>query len=70
MTAKQIKQFNLMLYTLQKIAKEYQTTKELRKNSEKQYGLTYPEALEYAYENLQMEAKTALKGIKPINNEL
>jgi hypothetical protein len=38
----------------------------LRKNSEKQYGLDYEEALEMSYDNIQNRAKFALKGIKPI----
>lgn len=63
-TENQKQQFNLMLSTLKKIAKAYQTSEQLRRNSEKQYGLEYDEALEYAYDNLQMEAETASKGIR------
>jgi hypothetical protein len=63
-TEKQKQQFNQMLLTLRKIAKDYQTSEQLRRNSEKEYGLDYSEALEYAYDNLQTEAKTASKGLK------
>lgn len=37
----------------------------LRKNSEKEYGLTYEEALEMAYQNLQTVAANAIKGRRP-----
>lgn len=55
-----------MLYALQKIAKAYQTPSQLKKDSEKQYGLDYEEALEMAYENMQAEAKQAVKGVKKL----
>lgn len=47
---------------LRRIAKEYQTTEELRRHSLKQYGLPYEEALEMAYQNLQAEAARAIRG--------
>ena len=50
--------------TLKCIARGYQTTDQLRKESEKRYGLEYHEALEYAYENIQQEAKFAIKGVR------
>ena len=37
----------------------------LRKNSEKDYSLTYEEALEMAYENLRTVAANAIKGRRP-----
>lgn len=49
---------------LKKISQGYQTPVQLRKNSEKQYGIGYEESLEMAYENLQAEAKEAIKGIR------
>lgn len=53
------------LYTsLKKIAKHYQTPSQLRRASQKQYGLEYEEALEYAYENIQLEAAKAIKGVR------
>lgn len=65
-TRKQAAQYNMMLASLKRISKQYQTPAQLRRNSEKQYGLGYEETLEMAYENLQTEAANASKGIKPI----
>lgn len=56
-----------MLAILKMISKDYQTPAQLRKNSEKEYGLDYEEALEMAYENLQGEAAFAVKGVKIIS---
>lgn len=42
----------------------YQTPAQLQRNSGKQYGLGYTEAMEYAYENIQQTAKNAIKGIR------
>lgn len=53
-----------MYNALRKISKEYQTPQELGRNSAKMYGLDYTESLEMAYENLQAEAKAAIKGIR------
>ena len=63
-TEKQAQQFNKMLATLKRISKDYQTTDQLRRDSEKQYGLAYEEAMEMAYENIQGEAAMAAKGLK------
>lgn len=49
---------------LRRIAKDYQTPEQIRRSSEKDYGLSYSEALEYAYENLQSEAAYAIKGVR------
>ncbi|KVF22901.1 hypothetical protein WJ06_10100 [Burkholderia cepacia] len=46
------------------IAKAYQTPAQIRRNSEKKYGLPYEEALEYAYENIQQEARNAIRGVR------
>ncbi|WP_186198018.1 hypothetical protein [Burkholderia gladioli] len=55
----------LRLYTaLKLIAKAYQTPAQIRRTSEKKYGLQYEEALEYAYENIQQEARNAIKGVR------
>ena len=43
-----------------------QTPKQLRRDSEKDWGLDYDEALEMAYENIQNDAATAVKGIRAI----
>ena len=70
MTKTQQRQFNGMLAALKKISKDYQTPTQLRRNAEKQYGLDFEEALEMSYENIQMEAKSAAKGIRQITNKL
>lgn len=46
---------------LKRIAKGYSTTNQLRRSCGNDYGLGYCEALEMAYENIQQEAKYALK---------
>lgn len=53
-----------MYDALKRIARGYQTPDQLRRGSEKQYGLAYTEALEYAYENMQQDAKNAIKGLR------
>lgn len=60
-----IKQSNEQRYydTLRRIAKHYQTAEQLQRRAYKDWGLHDPlEALEYAYENIQQEAKIAIKG--------
>ena len=42
----------------------YMTTGQLRRESEKRYGLPYEEGLEAAYENVVGTAKWALKGYR------
>lgn len=66
MTPKQAAQFNLMRETLIKISRGYQTIDQLKRSCEREYGLNYVECLEMVYENLQHEAKWAIKGIKGI----
>lgn len=66
MTTKQLVQYNRMVAALVTIHKLYQTPAQLKKNSQKQYGIDYVEALEMAYENIQNDAKFAVKGIKII----
>jgi len=53
-----------MYDALRRIAKEFQTPSQLQRSSEKQYGLEYAEALEYAYENIQQIAGNAIKGVR------
>lgn len=65
-TEKQAIQFNLMRQTLIGIHKGYQTANQLRRNSEKEYGLDFDEAIEMAYDNIQLTAKSAVKGVKAI----
>ena len=66
MTKKQAEQFNQMLSTLKRISKHYESSSKIRRTSQKDYALEYEEALEYAYDNIQADAKDACKGIKPI----
>lgn len=66
MTKKQAEQFNIMRNTLIKISKGYMTTEQLRKNSEKLYGLDFEECIEMTYDNIQADAKHAVKGVKEI----
>ena len=64
MTPKQKEQFNRMRATLKRIANGYQTPEQLRRNAEREYGLDVSEAMEYAYENIQQEAKRAGLGVR------
>ncbi len=41
---------------------QYAKPESLRRSSERQYGLPYEEALEYAYENVIQEARNAIHG--------
>ena len=66
MTKKQIEQFNRMRATLIKISKGYQTPAQLLRDSEKDYGLGYADALEMAYENIQGEAAFAVRSVREI----
>lgn len=53
-----------MYNALLRIARHYQTPEQMRKSSFRQYGLDYEEALGYAYENIQNEAKNAIHGMR------
>jgi len=55
----------LKLYSACKVISQYQSFEKLRKNSEKEYGCSYTEALEMAYDNVLMTAKNAIKGLRP-----
>ncbi|WP_293913142.1 MULTISPECIES: hypothetical protein [unclassified Sphingobacterium] len=65
-TPKQALQYNIMLNALKTISKSFQTTDQIRRNSEKDYGLDYVDALEMSYENIQVLAKSASKNVKSI----
>lgn len=67
MTKKQAQQFNRMRFALREIARGYQTPAMLRRNSEKEYGIGYEEALEMSYENLQAAAAAVIKGVKEVS---
>ena len=64
MTPKQKEQFNRMRATLKRIATGYQTPDQLRRSAEREYGIGAGEAIEYAYENIQQEAKLAVAGVR------
>lgn len=66
MTEKQKAQFNTMRETLKRIASGYKTTNQIRRSAEREYGLDFEEALEMAYENVQMEARNACKGVRAV----
>lgn len=61
---KQYQHFFKMFLALNSIAKEYSTPSQLKRNSEADYGLDYESALEMSYENIQEEAKRAIKGFR------
>ena len=49
---------------LHKMAKGYMPFPELRRKCRKEYGLPYVEVLEMSYENMQIEAQQAIKGMR------
>lgn len=55
-----------MYKTLKKISEGYQSSEELRTDSEDEFGLEFEEAIEMAYDNIQSEATFAIKNIKPL----
>lgn len=65
-TKKQAENYNRMLTALRTISKDYQTPDQIRKSSEKEYGLDFDEAIEYAYDNIQGTAKAACSGVSPL----
>lgn len=62
-TDKRLEREQRMYDALKRITK-YQTPTQLQRGAEKEYGLQYEEALEYAYENVLQEAKLAIKGMR------
>ena len=52
----------LRYYNALKRITKYQTVEQLRKRAEKDWGCSFEEALEMAYDNLQGEAKQAIQG--------
>ena len=58
-----------MYEALRRISKDYQSSEQLRRASEEEWGLSYEEALEMAYENIQNEARMAIKGMRRPNVE-
>lgn len=66
-TLNQVNQFNRMREVLKQIANGYMTPEKLRKDSEKEYGIDFYEALEMSYDNIQNDAQYAVRGVKSIN---
>ena len=64
MTPKQQEQFNRMRSALKRIANGYQTPEQLRRSAMREYAIVADEAIEYAYENIQQEAKRAVAGVR------
>lgn len=64
MTEKERRTYTEIVYydALRMIGKEYKTAKQVMDSSWNDYGLPPLEALVMAYENLQEEAKVAIKG--------
>lgn len=57
------------LWEALKLIGAYQSTASLRRHSEGDYGLDYEEALEMAYENVILVAKTAIRGMRKPKDE-
>lgn len=53
-----------MYDALKRIARAYQNLEQLERSAEKQWGVSYKEALEMAYENIQQEAANAIRGMR------
>jgi hypothetical protein len=47
---------------LKTISRDYMSSDELRRKSEREYGLPFEEAMEMAYDNIQTLANAAIKG--------
>ena len=48
--------------TLRRIARDYLTVEQIKRDAERKYGISYQEALELAYENMQLDAADVIKG--------
>lgn len=51
--------------TLRKIAKDYMSSERILRDGEKLYGVSGEEALQMAYDNIQVEAAAAIRGRRP-----
>jgi hypothetical protein len=49
---------------LHRIAREYMTVEQMERQAEKEYGLSPYEGVAMAYDNLQSEARDAIKGVR------
>jgi hypothetical protein len=52
------------LFDALKRISQYEGPERLRRCSEQSYGLSYEESLEMAYDNVLMEAKNAIRGMR------
>ena len=55
---------SIVIYDALKRITRYASTDQMRRNSQRNYGLEYVEMLEMAYENVKNEAASALKGMR------
>lgn len=63
MTDREQQKFNQMYEALLRISKGYVSVAQVPRNADR-IGLTPEEFMEYAYENIQQEAKNGLHGIR------
>jgi hypothetical protein len=56
--------YEARFYVALKRITAYMSLSQLQREAERKYGLSYEEALEMAYENVQGEARTALHGYR------
>ena len=54
----------IKLYDALKRITKYMTYAQIQRDAEKGHGLNYEEYLEMSYENIQLEAKRAIKGVR------
>lgn len=54
-----------LLHTLKRIA-AYDTPERMRRSSQKDWGVEFEECMEMAYENIQQEAKRAIRGVRVV----
>ena len=54
----------LKMYSALKTITQYQSPEKLRKDSKKEWGVDFTDAIEMSYENIQQTAKDAIKGIR------
>lgn len=64
MTNKERDDYERMRVALKRIATEYFTPAQLKRDTEKHLVLSYEEALEMAYENIQHDARMAVRGVR------
>ncbi len=68
MSDKMFRDYAQMYEALRRILK-YATPDQLRRSSQKDWGLEYEEALGYSYENIQGEARSGLKNVRKPTQE-